>query len=113
MKGYLIALGVGIIAVSIIGGAIYLSASYDEYQSRLHALGAPPGAPVVMFDEAKWQFARILGGGIIFGGLISGSLLMGLGWIGNTLEEVRNTLANEVADVSPPELVRDSKDSKN
>ena len=112
MKGYLIALGVAIIAMSIIGGAFYLSGSYDAYQSRLHALGVSPGTPLTMFDEAKWQFARILGGGIIFGGLIAGSLLIGLGWIGNTLEEVRAALANELAEGAPPESLRTSKDSK-
>jgi hypothetical protein len=111
MRGYLITFGVAIIVISIIGGVLYLSASYDKYQSRLHALGAAPDAPIAMFDVAKWQFAKILGGGIISGGWILGSLLMGLGWIGKTLEEIRETLGNELADVPSVKGPRASKDS--
>ncbi len=110
MKGYLIALGAAIIAISIIGGAIYLSVSYDEYQGRLHALGAGPDAPITLYEVAKWQFAKILGGGIIFGGWIWGSLLMGMGWIGKTLEEIREGLGSELTETS--ELLPASKDSK-
>jgi len=65
MKGYLLTFGVATIAISIIGGALCLSSGYDEYQGRLHALGVAPDAPIVMYDLAKWQFAKILGGGII------------------------------------------------
>ena len=111
MRGYLIMFGVAIMAISIVGGALYLSASYNEYQSRLHALGAAPDAPIAIFDVAKWQFAKILGGGIISGGWILGSLLLGLGWIGKTLEEIRETLGNELAEVPSAEAPRTSKDS--
>ena len=45
MKGYLIVLGVVVVTLSIIGGAIYLSGSYEEYQRRLQASGAPAGSP--------------------------------------------------------------------
>ena len=110
MKGYLITLGAAIIAISIIGGAIYLSLSYDEYQGRLHALGAGPDAPITLYEVAKWQVARILGGGIIFWGWIWGSFLMGLGWIGKTLEEIRDALASELTPTS--ELLPASKDSR-
>ncbi len=109
MKRYLITTGAAIIAISLIAGAIYLSVSYDEYQGRLHALGAGPDAPISVYEAAKWQFARILGTGIIFGGWIWGSVLMGLGWIGKTLEEIRDALAGEPTEAS--ELLP-SKDSK-
>jgi hypothetical protein len=111
MKGYLVTFGVATIAISIIGGALCLSSGYDEYQGRLHALGVAPDAPIVMYDLAKWQFAKILGGGIISGGWIFGSLLMGLGWIGKTLEEIRETLGNELAAPSSREDPRTSTDS--
>ena len=111
MKGYLVTLGVATIAISIIGGALYLSTSYDEYQSRLHALGVAPDAPIIMYDVAKWQFAKILGGGIISGGWILGSLLMGIGWIGKTLEEIRETMGNELVESSFVEEPKVSKDS--
>src|SRR6516225_865077 len=101
MKGYLVTFGVATIAISIIGGVLYLSSNYDEYQSRLHAFGASPDAPIMMYDVAKWQFAKILGGAIIFGGWIFGSLLMGLGWIGKTLEEIRETIGGELAENLP------------
>ena len=111
MKGYLVILGVATIAISIIGGTLYLSSGYDEYQSRLHALGVGPDAPIMMYDVVKWQFAKILGGGIIWGGWIFGSLLMGLGWIGKTLEEIRETLGNELTEPSSQEEPRISTDS--
>ena len=111
MKGYLVTLGVATIAISIIGGTLYLSSSYDEYQSRLHALGVGPDAPIMMYDVVKWQFAKILGGGIISGGWIFGSLLVGLGWIGKTLEEIRETLGNELAEPSSRQEPRISTDS--
>jgi hypothetical protein len=111
MKGYLVILGVATIAISIIGGTLYLSSSYDEYQSRLHALGVGPDSPIMMYDVVKWQFAKILGGGIISGGWIFGSLLMALGWIGKTLEEIRETLGNELAEPSFREEPRISTDS--
>jgi len=68
MKGYLVTFGVATIAISFIAGALYLTSSYDEYQSRLHALGVGPDASIMMYDVVKWQFAKILGGGIISGG---------------------------------------------
>jgi|SRR5215469_7955020 len=111
MKAYLVTFGVATIAISIIGGALYLSSSYDEYQSRLHALGASPDAPIMMYDVAKWQFAKILGGGIISGGWIFGSFLMGLGWIGKTLEEIREIMGNELGETPSRERPGLSKDS--
>lgn len=111
MKGYLITFGVALIAISLMGGLLYLSSSYDEYQTRLHAVGVGPDAPIMMYDVAKWQFAKILGGGIISGGWIFGSLLMGLGWIGKTLEEIRETMGNELVEPPSGEEPRISKDS--
>lgn len=111
MKGYLVTFGVATMAISIIGGVLYLSSGYDEYQSRLHAVGVGPDAPIMMYDVAKWQFAKILGGGIISGGWIFGSILMGLGWIGKTLEEIRETVANELQVPPSAEEPRISKDS--
>jgi len=95
MKGYLIVLGVVVVTLSIIGGAIYLSGSYEEYQRRLQASGAPAGSPVTLMDQAKWQFATVVGTTLIAGGVILGSLLMGLGWIGKTLEEIRDATVME------------------
>lgn len=112
MKGYLIMLGVAIIAISLVGGSLYLSSSFDTYQARLHALGAQPGAPITLYDVIKWQFAEVLGGGIIFGGLILGSMLMGLGWIAKTLEQIRDALAHELDEVAPRELFPTAKNSK-
>jgi hypothetical protein len=106
MKGYLIALGVAIIMIGVVGGALYLSASYDTYQIRLHALGGNPDAPITMLDVAKWQLAEILGGGMIFGGLILGSLLMGMGWIGKMLEQIYDALPNQLAETASSELVQ-------
>ena len=110
MKAYLVTFGVATIAISIIGGVLYLSSNYDEYQSRLHAFGASPDAPIMMYDVAKWQLAKILGGAIIFGGWIFGSLLMGLGWMGKTLEEIRETMGGELAENPSLEEPRISRD---
>jgi len=95
MKGYLIVLGAVVITLSVIAGALYLSGSYEEYERRLQALGAPAGSPMTLMDQAKWQFAKIVGTGIIAGGIVLGSVLMGLGWIGKTLEEIRDALVTE------------------
>lgn len=97
MKGYLMLMGVAILVISVVGGSLYLSGSYNTYQTRLHELGAQPGSAVTFYDQAKWQFAQVLGGGIICGGLIFGAILMGLGWIGKTLEQVRDLLGTEEA----------------
>jgi ABC-type Na+ efflux pump permease subunit len=112
LKGYLTLIGVAILALSVIGGSLYLSGSYNTYQARLHELNAQPGSSVTLFDQTKWQFAQILGSGIIFGGLIFGSMLMGLGWIGRTLEQVRDVLASEAAQEPPREALETSKDVK-
>jgi hypothetical protein len=95
MKGYLMVMGVAILAISVVGGSLYLSGSYSTYQARLHEMQAQPGSAVTLFDQTKWQFAQVLGGSIICGGLIFGSMLMGLGWIGRTLEEMRDALQGE------------------
>jgi hypothetical protein len=113
MKGYLMMLGVAILVLSVVGGSIYLSASHTAYETRLHELGAQPGSSVTLFDQTKWQFAQVLGGGIVFGGLIFGSVLVGLGWIGKTLEQVRDLLAGEAAQEPPREVLETSKDTKN
>jgi hypothetical protein len=47
-------------------------------------------------DEARWQVARLVGAAVIAGGLISGSMLMGLAWIGKTMEQVRDALEGEL-----------------
>lgn len=98
MKRYLIVLGAIVITLSILGGAIYLSGSYEEYQRRLQALGAPPGSPMTIMDQAKWQFAKVVGTAILAGGVILGSVLMGLGWIGKTLEEIRDAMVMETSE---------------
>ena len=113
MKGYLIILGVAILVISIVSGSLYLSGSYHAYETRLRELGAQPGSSVTLFDETKWQFAQILGTGIIFGGLIFGSMLMGLGWIGKTLEQVRDLLGGEAVEGPPREVLESSKNSQN
>jgi hypothetical protein len=110
MKGYLSILGVAIIVISVAGGSLYLSGSYNTYQARLHALGLQPGSPVTLSDELQWRFAQILGGGIIVGGLIFGSILMGLGWIGKTMEQVRDALSGEGEQVAPREAIEAGKD---
>ncbi len=98
MKQYLMLLGVVIMVMGVVGGSLYLSASYNDYQGRLHALGAAPGAPITMFDDAKWGFSRVLGTATIFGSVIWGSLLMGVGWVGKTLEEIRDALTGGLAE---------------
>jgi hypothetical protein len=98
MKGYLIVLGIIVVTLSIIGGAIYLSGSYEEYQRRLQALGAPAGSPMTLMDQAKWQFAKVIGTAMLAGGVILGSVLMGLGWIGKTLEEIRDAMVMETSE---------------
>ena len=102
MKGYLIVLGALIVTMSLVGGALYLSGSYEQYQRRLQEVGAPAGSSMTVVDLAKWEFAKLVGGGILFGGLVLGSLLIGLGWIGKTLEEIRDAIAADVPDVEPP-----------
>ena len=101
MHRYLILLGVVIAILGIVGGALYLSSSYSEYQGRLHALGAGPGAQIAMFDDAKWGFSRAIGVAMIFGGAIWGSLLMGIGWMGKAMEDVRDALTRELPDSVP------------
>ena len=95
MKGYLTTLGVVIIVIGVVGGSLNLSSSYDEYQRRLQVMRAAPGAPVMMFDEAKWGVARALSAGVIFGGVIWGSVLMALGWMVKTMEQVRDALSGK------------------
>ncbi|HEY8133383.1 MAG TPA: hypothetical protein VII12_16025 [Thermoanaerobaculia bacterium] len=98
MKGYLIVVGALVVTVSLIGGAIYLSGSYEQYQRRLQALNAPAGSPMTVMDEAKWQFAKVVGTSVLAGGIILGSMLMGLGWIGKTLEEIRDAMVMETSE---------------
>lgn len=96
MRRYLMLLGVAIVTISVLGGALQLSASYDTYHSHLQAAGSAAGTPVTALDEARWQVAQILGGGIIAGGAIAGSILMGLAWIGQTMEHLRDALRGEI-----------------
>jgi hypothetical protein len=102
MKGYLIVLGAIIVTLGIIGGALYLSGSYEQYQRRIQAVGAPAGSQATVLDVARWEVAKLVGGSILLGGVIFGSLLIGLGWIGKTLEEIRDAMAGDVSDVAPP-----------
>ena len=95
MKGYLVTLGAAILALSLVGGSIYLSGSYNSYQARIRESGGQPGSSVTLMDETKWQLAQVLGTGIICGGLIFGSMLMGLGTILKTLEQTRDFIAGE------------------
>jgi hypothetical protein len=103
VKNYLLLLGMIIIVLGVTVGAIQLSVSYNEYQSRIQAVGAPAGSPQTLYDVVKWQFARLVGGALLFGALIFGSVLMGLGWIGKTLEEIRDSLSDD-AERSPESL---------
>ena len=96
MHRFLMLLGVAIVTISVLGGALQLSASYNTYQSHLQAAGSAAGTPVTALDEARWQVAQILGGGIIAGGTIAGSILMGLAWIGQTMEHLRDALRGEL-----------------
>ena len=98
MKSYLIVLGALVVTLSVIGGAVFLSGSYDQYQRRLQAMNAPAGSSLTVVDEAKWQLAKIVGTGGLIGGVVLGSILMGIGWIGKTLEEIREAML-----IEPPE----------
>ena len=100
MNRYLTILGVAIIVFGIAGGSVELSASYNEYQTRVRVSGNVTIGPLRVMDEVKWQFARIIGGAIIGGGVIAGSLLMGLGSICGTLEQIRERLAGEEVEIS-------------
>jgi hypothetical protein len=102
MSRYLMLLGVVIIVFSVAGGSIEISSSYNDYQSRLHVSGVPGSNPLTVLDEARWQFARLIGGAVIAGGLISGSMLMGLAWIGSTIEQVRDALSEDFGEAAPP-----------
>jgi hypothetical protein len=93
---YLILLGIVIVVFCVVVGSIELSSGYREYQTHLQA-GGGERSPMTVMDVVKWQVARLVGAAVIAGGLISGSMLMGLGWIGRTLEEVRDALEGEVA----------------
>ena len=92
MKRYLNLLAVVIMVVGVVGGALYLSSSYNEYYARLRTLGATPGAQIAMFEDIKWGVSRVLGGAMIFGGVIWGSLMMALAWMGDTAEQIRDAL---------------------
>ena len=101
MKGYLIVLGAIIVTLGIIGGALYLSGNYEQYQRRIQAVGAQAGSQATVLDVARWEVAKLVGNGILFGGVILGSVLIGLGWIGKTLEEIRDALAGEESGKAP------------
>ena len=102
MHRYLMLLGVAIVTISVLGGALQLSASYNTYHSHLQAAGSAAGTPVTALDEARWQVAQILGAG----GAIAGSILMGLSWIGHTMEHLRDALRGElIAESKPGEVV--------
>jgi len=97
MRRYLTILGIAIIAFGLAGGSIAISSAYNVYRSQLHVSGDPASNPLTVLDEAKWQAARLIGGGIIVSSFIAGSLLVGLGWIGATLEQIREALSGEPA----------------
>ena len=92
MSRYLIILGVAIIAFGIVGGSIAIMSAYSTYQAQLHVSGDPNSNPLTVLGEVKWQAARLIGGATIVGSLIAGSILMGLGWIGAALEQIRQQL---------------------
>lgn len=102
MHRYLMLLGVAIVTISVFGGALQLSTSYNTYYSHLQAAGSAAGTSVTVLDEARWQVAQILGVGIIAGGTIAGSILMGLSWIGHTMEHLRDALGGELIGESKP-----------
>jgi hypothetical protein len=110
MNRYLMLLGIAIVVFSLAGGSIELSSSYNEYQSHIHAAGGATGTPLTALDEARWQVTRLVGGGIIAGGAIAGSMLMGLAWIGRTMEQVRDALHGEPVEIpsKPDEAVAGS-----
>ena len=91
MNRYLLVLGVAVIVFSIAGGSLEIANSYSKYQGHLRISGIADANALSLLDEAEWQFARLVGGAVIMGGLISGSILMGLAWIGRTLEELRDS----------------------
>lgn len=99
MNRYLMLLGIVIVVFSVVVGSVELSSSYREYQTHLRA-GGGEGSPMTVMDEVRWQVARLVGAAVIAGGLISGSMLMGLAWIGKTMEQVRDALEGEL--VSAP-----------
>ena len=101
MSRYLMLLGVIIVVFGVAGGSIEISTAYNQYQSQLHVSGDPGSNPLTVLGEAKWQFARLIGGAIIAGGLIAGSMLMGLAWIGRTMEQVRDALHGELSEALP------------
>ena len=101
MYRYLTLLGVVIIVFSVAGGTIQISNSYNEHQSLLHVSGVSGSNPLSVLDEARWQAARLIGGGVIAGGVIAGSMLMALAWIGKTLEQVRDVLARDIDEAAP------------
>jgi hypothetical protein len=92
MHRYLMLLGVAVIVFSVAGGSIEIASSYGEYRGRFQVSGAADANPLSVLDEARWQAARLIGGGVIAGGLIAGSILMGLAWIGKTAEQLRDLL---------------------
>jgi len=94
MYHYLMMLGVATIVFSVASGSVEIANSYSEYQGHLHVSGIADTNPLTVVDEARWQAARLIGGGVIAGGLIAGSVLMGLAWIGKSLEQVRDILAD-------------------
>jgi len=83
-------LGVAIIVFSVAGGSLAIANSYNQYQGHLHISGVADTNPLSVLDEVQWQVARLVGGAVIMGGLVSGSILMGLAWIGRTLEQLRD-----------------------
>lgn len=98
MHRYLMLLGVAVVTISVLGGAIQLSASYGAYRSHLQAAGGVAGTPLTALDEVRWQIAQLVGGGIIAGGAIAGSMLMALAWIGRTLEQLRDRSNREAGE---------------
>lgn len=96
MHRYLMLLGVAVLAFSLAGGSVELSSAYNEYRSRIQATGGVTGTPFTAFDEVRWQLARLIGGAIISIGVIFGSILMGLAWIGRTIEQMRDALTGEL-----------------
>jgi hypothetical protein len=94
MNRYLMLLGIAIIVFSIAGGSLEIANGYNQYQSHMQVAGPPGTNPLNVFDEVQWQLARLVGGGIIMGGLVAGSILMGLSWIGQVLEQVRDSIAH-------------------
>lgn len=104
MNRYLMLLGVVIIVFSIAGGSLEIANGYNQYQSHVQVSGPPGTSPLNVFDEVQWQFARLVGVGIIMGGLVSGSILMGLSWIGRILEQLRDLLVQATA--TPAKTVR-------